>query len=59
MCTTQGKSFAKSPSNKELAFQWIGDEAATLLYQGQKLDFKFSKAGADKCDKGGKDASKK
>jgi hypothetical protein len=30
---------------KGLALQSIGDESATLLYEGQKLDFKLSKAG--------------
>jgi len=37
---------------KGLTLQSIGDEKATLLYQGQKLDFKLSKAGSDKGDKG-------
>jgi hypothetical protein len=36
---------------KGLTLQSIGDETATLLYQGQKLDFKLSKAGADKGEK--------
>ena len=44
---------------KGLTLQSIGDEAATLLYQGQKLDFKLSKAGSDKGDKNTKGASKK
>ena len=30
---------------KGLTLQSIGDESATLLYEGQKLDFKLSKAG--------------
>lgn len=30
---------------KGLSLQSIGDESATLLYQGQKLDFKLSKPG--------------
>jgi hypothetical protein len=33
---------------KGLSLQSIGDETATLLYQGQKLDFKLSKAGTNK-----------
>jgi hypothetical protein len=33
---------------KGLSLQSIGDESATLLYQGQKLDFKLSKPGKDK-----------
>ena len=37
---------------KGLTLQSIGDETATLLYQGQKLDFKLTKAGSDKADKG-------
>ena len=44
---------------KGLTLQSIGDEAATLLYQGQKLDFKLSKAGSDKGDKSSKGVSKK
>ena len=44
---------------KGLTLQSIGDESATLLYQGQKLDFKLSKAGSDKSDKINKGASKK
>jgi len=28
--------------------QSIGDESATLLYQGQKMNFKLSKSGKDK-----------
>ena len=44
---------------KGLTLQSIGDETATLLYQGQKLDFKLSKAGSDKGDKGNKGADKK
>ena len=44
---------------KGLTLQSIGDESATLLYQGQKLDFKLSKAGSDKGDKINKGASKK
>lgn len=33
---------------KGLTLQSIGDESATLVYQGQKLDFKLSKSGKDK-----------
>ena len=33
---------------KGLTLQSIGDESATLVYQGQKLDFKLSKLGKDK-----------
>lgn len=33
---------------KGLTLQSIGVESATLLYQGQKLDFKLSQPGADK-----------
>jgi hypothetical protein len=44
---------------KGLTLQSIGDETATLLYQGQKLDFKLSKAGSEKNDKNPKGASKK
>ena len=33
---------------KGLSLQSIGDESATLLYQGQKLDFKLSKPGKEK-----------
>lgn len=33
---------------KGLTLQSIGDESATLLYQGQKLDFKLIKPGKDK-----------
>jgi hypothetical protein len=44
---------------KGLTLQSIGDETATLLYQGQKLDFKLSKAGSDKGDKSSKGADKK
>ena len=44
---------------KGLTLQSIGDETATLLYQGQKLDFKLSKAGSDKGDKSNKAADKK
>ncbi len=33
---------------KGLSLLSIGDESATLLYQGQKLDFKLSKPGKDK-----------
>ena len=44
---------------KGLTLQSIGDETATLLYQGQKLDFKLSKAGSDKGDKSNKGADKK
>ena len=33
---------------KGLTLQSIGDESATLLYEGQKLDFKLSKASTPK-----------
>jgi hypothetical protein len=33
---------------KGLTLQGIGDESATLLYQGQRLNFKLSKSGKDK-----------
>jgi len=33
---------------KGLSLQSIGDESATLLYQGQKLNFKLSKPGKEK-----------
>lgn len=33
---------------KGLSLQSIGDETATLLYQGQKMDFKLSKPGKEK-----------
>lgn len=33
---------------KGLTLQSIGEESATLLYEGQKLDFKLSKAGKEK-----------
>lgn len=33
---------------KGLSLQSIGVESATLIYQGQKLDFKLSRPGADK-----------
>ena len=36
---------------KGLSLQSIGDESATLLYQGQKLNFKLSKPNRDKGDK--------
>lgn len=36
---------------KGLSLQSIGDEQATLLYQGQKLNFKLSKPNKDKGDK--------
>ena len=36
---------------KGLSLQSIGDESATLLYQGQKLSFKLNKATKDKSDK--------
>jgi len=35
---------------KGLSLQSIGDESATLLYQGQKLNFKLSKPGKDKSN---------
>ena len=38
---------------KGLSLQSIGDEQATLLYQGQKLNFKLSKPTKDKGDKSG------
>lgn len=34
---------------KGLSLQSIGDESATLLYQGQKLEFKLSKPGGQKA----------
>ena len=39
---------------KGLSLQSIGDETATLLYQGQKLNFKLNKTNKDKGDKGDK-----
>ena len=36
---------------KGLSLQSIGDEQATLLYQGQKLNFKLNKTNKDKSDK--------
>ena len=36
---------------KGLSLQSIGDESATLLYQGQKLSFKLSKPTKDRGDK--------
>ncbi len=36
---------------KGLSLQSIGDESATLLYQGQKLEFKLSKPGKEKTKK--------
>ena len=36
---------------KGLSLQSIGDESATLLYQGQKLSFKLNKTNKDKSDK--------
>ena len=33
---------------KGLSLQSIGDESATLLYQGQRLNFKLGKVGSDK-----------
>jgi len=38
---------------KGLSLQSIGDESATLVYQGQKLSFKLSKPTKDKSDKSG------
>ena len=38
---------------KGLSLQSIGDESATLLYQGQRLSFKLSKPTKDKGDKSG------
>ena len=38
---------------KGLSLQSIGDETATLLYQGQKLNFKLNKTTKDKSDKVG------
>ena len=35
---------------KGLSLQSIGDESATLLYQGQKMDFKLSKPGKEKAN---------
>jgi hypothetical protein len=34
---------------KGLTLQSIGDESATLLYQGQRLEFKLSKPGGQKA----------
>lgn len=34
---------------KGLSLQSIGDESATLLYQGQKMEFKLSKPGKEKA----------
>lgn len=39
---------------KGLSLQSIGDESATLLYQGQKIDFKLSKPGKEKANSTGK-----
>ena len=39
---------------KGLLPQSIGDESATLLYQGEKLDFKLSKPGKDKSSSSSK-----
>ena len=36
---------------KGLSLQSIGDESATLLYEGQKLNFKLNKANKEKSDK--------
>jgi hypothetical protein len=36
---------------KGLSLQSIGDESATLLYQGQKMNFKLNKTNKDKNDK--------
>lgn len=44
---------------KGLSLYSIGDESATLLYQGQNLDFKLNKAGSDKGNKSIKETSKK
>jgi hypothetical protein len=43
---------------KGLSLQSIGDEQATLLYQGQKLNFKLSKPTKDKSDKSNSTAKK-
>ena len=37
--------------DKGLSLQSIGDESATLLYQGQKLNFKLNKSNKDKSNK--------
>ena len=39
---------------KGLSLQSIGDESATLLYQGQKMEFKLSKPGKEKASPTGK-----
>ncbi|WP_173959635.1 hypothetical protein [Polynucleobacter arcticus] len=44
---------------KGLTLHSIGDESATLLYQGQKLDFKLHKSGPAKGNQSAKGASKK
>jgi hypothetical protein len=38
---------------KGLSLQSIGDETATLIYQGQKMDFKLSKPGKEKTSSTG------
>jgi hypothetical protein len=38
---------------KGLSLQSIGDETATLIYQGQKMDFKLSKPGKEKASSAG------
>ena len=43
---------------KGLSLQSIGDESATLLYQGQKLNFKLNKT-KDKSDKAGASSTNK
>lgn len=44
---------------KSLSLQSIGDETATLLYQGQKLNFKLNKDKSGKGDKSEKGGSNK
>lgn len=43
---------------KGLSLQSIGDESATLLYEGQKLNFKLNKANKEKIDKPNTSAKK-
>ena len=43
---------------KGLSLQSIGDESATLLYEGQKLNFKLNKANKEKSDKSNTSAKK-
>ncbi len=43
---------------KGLSLQSIGDESATLLYEGQKLNFKLNKTNKEKSDKSNTSAKK-